>query len=379
MTTNRILPLPLILVSLACISPTIWATPDQSEPDIRTEESPNKNIEEPEPAKGFSLLDQIPKLIDSTPTILPQQSNEPIVPRTTETEDRSWVDRQQKGVRNWADQTADKMNNWFGKPNEDEPAHATLRVILDNSWNKYDEYEIKPRIRGRIKLPTLERKLSLVFGDDSLDNELEGNIAITNENPGSEPGKRLDRSRTREDNSSLALRWSELSKKLPFETDLDLGVRSGDDLYVRLKASRDWELHNDFSFHAEQIYRYGIDSENYLRTNLELTHARPNEAFLSNQLSLTYADEQEDDLRWDNYTFRQHQFFNDHRFSYGVYTGGYMNDTNLRLNSWGPYVSWRQPFLREWFFIQTDVNYLNDHREDRSHYLGAALRLEAIF
>ena len=28
----------------------------------------------------------------------------------------------------------------------------------------------------------------------------------------------------------------------------------------------------------------------------------------SNQLSLTYADEQEDDLTWDNYTFRQHQF-----------------------------------------------------------------------
>lgn len=27
------------------------------------------------------------------------------------------------------------------------------------------------RLRGKIKLPTLERKISLVFGDDSLDNE----------------------------------------------------------------------------------------------------------------------------------------------------------------------------------------------------------------
>jgi hypothetical protein len=219
----------------------------------------------------------------------------------------------------------------------------------------------------------------VVFGDDSLDNELNDNVAITNENPGNVPDRRLDRSRTRENNSSLALRWSELSKKLPFETDLDLGVRSGDDIYVRVKASRDWALHNDFSFHAEQIYRYGIDSENYLRTNLELTHARPNQPFLSNQFSLIYADEQDDDLRWNNYSFRQHQFFNAHRFSYGLYTGGYMNDTDLRLNTWGPYVSWRQPFLREWFFVQTDVNYLNDHREDRNHYLGAAVRLEAIF
>ncbi len=92
-------------------------------------------------------------------------------------------------------------------------------------------------------------------------------------------------------------------EKLPFETDADLGIRSGDDIYVRLKASRDWQLRNDFKFYAEQIYRYGIDSENYLRTNLELTHARPNQPILSNQFSLTYADDQDDDLTWENRLF----------------------------------------------------------------------------
>ena len=95
-------------------------------------------------------------------------------------------------------------------------------------------------------------------------------------------------------------------EKLPFETDADLGIRSGDDIYVRLKASRDWQLRNDFKFYAEQIYRYGIDSENYLRTNLELTHARPNQPILSNQFSLTYADDQDDDLTWENRLFREH-------------------------------------------------------------------------
>jgi len=376
MKKSRILPASFLLISLTSVSPILWAGLDQSSDTSQTAEA---DEQEAEPSKSFSFLDYIPRFIDSTPTFLPEQSSEPIVPSTHETEENTWVDRKQKGIRHWTNRTANKIDNWFGDPDENEPARATLRVIVDNSWNKYDEYEVKPRIRGRIKLPTLERKLSVVFGDDSLDNELNGNVAITNENPGNAPDRRLDRSRTRENNSSLALRWSELSKKLPFETDLDLGIRSGDDIYVRVKASRDWALHNDFSFHAEQIYRYGIDSENYLRTNLELTHARPNQPFLSNQFSLIYADEQDDDLRWNNYSFRQHQFFNAHRFSYGLYTGGYMNDNNLRLNTWGPYASWRQPFLREWFFVQTDVNYLNDHREDRSHYLGAAVRLEAIF
>ena len=272
------------------------------------------------------------------------------------------------------------MDNWFGETDPKKPATATLRVLVDNRWNKHDEYDVKPRIRGRVKLPTLEHKLSVVFGDDSLDNELQNNVAITNENPPSpDNDKSFDRRQTRDANSSIALRWSQLSDRLPFETDFDLGVRSGDDIYARIKLSREWKLDNDFRAYAEQIYRYGIDSENYLRTNLELTHARPNQAFLSNQFSLTYADEQDDDLLWDNYSFRQHQFFHGNRFNYGIYTGGFYNNDDLRLNRWGPFVSWRQPFLREWFYIQGDLNYFNDHREDRSHYVSALVRFEALF
>ncbi|WP_336040207.1 hypothetical protein [Acinetobacter calcoaceticus] len=326
-----------------------------------------------------NLLDQIPRWVDATPTIFPEQSNQPIVPPTEQTEDQTWVDRKQKNIRHWADRTSKKIDNWFGEVDPQKPATATIRVMVDNYWNEYDNFEIKPRIRGRIKLPTLEKRLSVVFGDDSLDNEFDNSPANINQNPNQDSNKKLDGKQTRDDNSSIALRWSNFSKRLPFETDADLGIRSGDDIYVRLKASRDWQLRNDFKFYAEQIYRYGIDSENYLRTNLELTHARPNQPFLSNQFSLTYADDQDDDLAWENRTFREHSFFANNRFNYGIYTSGYYNDSDLRLNSWGPFVSWRQPVLREWFFVQGDVNYFNDQREDRNHFVSTFLRLEALF
>ncbi|CAI3115758.1 hypothetical protein MWMV8_MWMV8_02979 [Acinetobacter calcoaceticus] len=326
-----------------------------------------------------NLLDQIPRWVDAAPTIFPEQSNQPIVPPTEQTEDQTWVDRKQKNIRNWADRTSEKIDNWFGEVDPQKPATATIRVMVDNYWNEYDNFEIKPRIRGKIKLPTLEKRLSVVFGDDSLDNEFDNSPANINQNPNQDSNKKLDGKQTRDDNSSIALRWSNFSKRLPFETDADLGIRSGDDIYVRLKASRDWQLRNDFKFYAEQIYRYGIDSENYLRTNLELTHARPNQPFLSNQFSLTYADDQDDDLAWENRTFREHSFFANNRFNYGIYTSGYYNDSDLRLNSWGPFVSWRQPVLREWFFVQGDVNYFNDHREDRNHFVSTFLRLEALF
>ncbi|WP_394357238.1 hypothetical protein [Acinetobacter chinensis] len=362
---------------LGIVSMTVLAEEDHSASEYPVLPQTVEQISEF--TQKYNLLYQIPRWIDSTPTFLPEQSDNPIVPPVSVTENSTWIDQKQLGIRNWADRTAVRIDNWFGETDPKKPATASLRVLVDNSWNEYDGYEIKPRIRGRIKLPTLEKKLSLVFGDDSLDNELNTNVAITNENPVNSPDKKLDTKRTRDSNSSLALRWSQFSEKIPFKTDADLGVRSGDDIYVRLKASREWQLDNDFKFYAEQIYRYGIDSENYLRTNLELTHARPNQAFFSNQLNLTYADTQYDDLTWDNFTFRQHQFFQNNRFNYGIYTGGFYTDENLRLNSWGPFVSWRQPFLREWFYVQGDLNYLNDHRADRNHFVGASIRLETLF
>ena len=364
---------PLLFIFLSGLAyNSTWATSAESVTE-------QKNWPLPATDENFNLLYQLPSWIDAVPTFLPQQSDELMVRPILETADRTWVDRKQFQIRSWADDTSHKIDNWFGETDPEKPASATLRVIVDNSWNKYDGYEIKPRIRGRIKLPTLERQLSLVFGDDSLDNELDNNVAITNENPGNSNDKTLDRQQTRENNSSFALRWSEFSKYIPFKTDLDLGLRSGDDIYLRLKASKDWKLENDFSFHAEQIYRYGIDSKNYLRTNLELTHARPNQAFLSNQLNLTYSDNQDDDLTWDNSLFRQHQFFHENSFSYGLYTGGFLNNNDLRLNSWGPFVSWRQPLWREWFYVQGNLNYFNNHRDDRSHFIGASVRLEALF
>lgn len=325
------------------------------------------------------LLYQIPRVIDATPTVFPKQSNHPIVPTTQVTEDKTWFDHKQKGLRNWVDGTAHKVDDWFGETDPAQPASATLRILLDQRWDKYDGYEIRPRIRGKIDLPTLEKRFSLVFGDDSLDDQLDTQVSITNENPALADDKNYDRKRTREDNSSIALRWNNFSKNLAFDSDADIGIRSGDDVYLRLKAEKDWQLENDFRFHAEQIYRYGSDSENYLRTNVELVHERPNEALLSNQFSLIYADESEDDLNWSTYSFRQHQFFQGNRFNYGLHTSGYYNADQLRLNSWGPFVSWRQPVLREWFFVQGDLNYLNDDREDESHHLGALVRLEALF
>lgn len=324
-------------------------------------------------------IDKIPALIDNLPTILPKQSNHKITPDQAETKNKTYIDYTQAKFSNSLQKRAQSIDNWFGEPNPAQPASASLRIMMDTYWNEYDNFEIKPRIRGRIKLPTLQNKLSIVFGDDSLDNEIRGNVAITNENPQGDPTKTTDSRQYRSDNASLAVRWSEWENPWDIESDLDLGVRSGDDIYIRAKLQKDWDLENNFSTHVEQIYRYGLDSEHYNRLNLELRHARPQDAFLTNQFSLIYTDDDRQEFNWENRLFRQHQFFNENCFNYGIYLGGEIENKSPNLDSYGPFVSWRQPVLRDWFFVQGELNYYNDKVADRDHHVGALLRLETHF
>ncbi|UOO81486.1 hypothetical protein LVJ83_11165 [Uruburuella testudinis] len=296
-------------------------------------------------------------------------------------ENDTWADRQHGAASRGLDRFAHRMDGWFGTPDPNNPASASLRIMLDTEWNKYDEFSVKPRIRGRLKLPVLENKVSVVFGDDSLDNQLGDPAHLGADGRQSNNRNRTyDRDRVRDDNTSLALRWSDLSRLTGLDTDFDIGVRSGDDIYARVKAGKRWQLENDYSTFAEQIYRYGIDSKHYARTNFEIRKAPAGKPFIANHLHAQYEnDGDKEEWTWGNSLYRQHDFAPGKWLNYGVYAGGYIENKKASINGYGPFVGYRQPFLRPWLFVQTELNYYNDRREDRSHYVGALLRFEALF
>ena len=89
MRINQITRILLLSFGVGLSSSPVWA-----------EVSPTKPIETEQPTgTGTGILDQIPRLIDATPTILPEQSDEAMVPTTEETEDKSWADKKQKRIR----------------------------------------------------------------------------------------------------------------------------------------------------------------------------------------------------------------------------------------------------------------------------------------
>lgn len=323
-------------------------------------------------------LSALPRFFAAAPSVLPAQSSRSSVKLTQETANLSWVDEKHTGLNSLIDESAIEINSWFESDAQTKSAYGSLRLILDQAYSETDGYQTKVRVRGKLKLPALEDKVSLVFGDDRLDDEL-GN-QVDPANPVLDDTQRsLTLKQTREENNSVALRISALTDKLPFDSDVDVGLRSGDDPYVRLKLDRSFELPEDFNFYAAQIYRYGAQSGEYLQTNLELAHAPPGLALIADQFKITSSDEESDDMRLSNRLFRQHQFFKNHRFQYGLYQGAYVDSGDAKLNAYGPYTSWRQPLLREWFFVQADLNYFNNKREELNHEPSGLLRLEALF
>lgn len=291
----------------------------------------------------------------------------------------TWADRTHERISNRIDRTADRIDNWFGTPDPNNPASATLRIMLDTHWNEDDGATFKPRVRGRIKLPVLEERLSVVFGDDTVDEEYNSHIDTGRINR-NRAERKFEYRNTRDQNASLALRFSRFNEQIGLDTDADIGIRSGSDLYLRLKAAKKWQHTDSVSSRIEQIYRYGIKSEHHARTSYELRYAPAEKPFISNELYAEYNhDDDKESWGWGNNLYRQHNFQGNKRLNYGIFTGGSLNKKPHKLNTYGPFVGWRQPIWRDWLFVQTELNYYNNRDENRNHRVGGFLRLEAIF
>lgn len=305
----------------------------------------------------------------------------PTEPTLKETQQR-WTDRRHADVKEWLNRSSNKIDNWFGEIDSSRPASANLRIIADNQWSEYDDFQTHLRVRGKINLPTLERKLSIMIGDDRLDDISDHKVTVDKHS--STQKKIIDAKETRKENTSLALRFSKWNDNLPFDADFDIGLRSLDNPFVRLKASKDWKWSPNTGLYTEQTYRYSRKNKNELRSFWEIYYQQADKPRIMWQSNFHYQDKSDDDLTWDSSLFRQHHFKTHQRLNYGLQAIGYFNSEysyakEWDLNRWGPFVSWRQPLWREWFFIQADVNYMNDKRLNRNHYPSAGVRLEMLF
>lgn len=311
---------------------------------------------------------------------MPNLEDESIRSDDLEPEHNTWFDDTRDDTKSWLNRTAHRLDGWFGTTNPKNPARASIRLMLDANHNQHDGTTVKPRIRGRISLPTLEDRLSVMIGDDDLDLEQGGGV-YNDERLVSYGETTFDERQARKDNSSLALRWSKLQEDIGVEMDTDIGLRS-DDLYLKFRAEKKWSLDHNIHSRFEQVYRYGTKSEHYALSTLEFAQPQSKHRTLINRSHLSYAHQDSEEVAWGNTLYQQHYLEGKHgtrEFSYGLYAGGDIVDSSAEINIYGPYISYRQPIWRKWLFVQTDLSYYNNKALERDHHMGVFSRVEVVF
>lgn len=287
-----------------------------------------------------------------------------------------WIDSTRQSTKRWLNGRARVMDNWFGETDPNKPATASLRFMLDYHHDEMGEV-FKPKVRGRLRLPALENRLSLMIGDDGLDDELM--LGRQGEVVAGEP--RLDRERVRQDNGSLALRLSRWSKSKKIDSDIDIGVRSADEIYVRLHAKKDWQQGDNINSYVEQIYRYGSESEHYARSNFNTTWQRSPNRSLTYHAYLDYTHKGDETLTLGHQLYQSHTSLTRlgrQTWSYGVQVSEVLSD-GVAVNRHGVFAHYRQPIFKDWLFIQSELNFYNDRVDDKGHRLASFVRLEAVF
>lgn len=220
----------------------------------------------------------------------------------------------------------------------------------------------------------LIQELIAVFGNDTLWKR-----ATQPKHPYKALGKKKKKASSNqiEPTNPLTASWTTISTWMPFENNLDLGSNSESDVYVQFLAKKKWNLRHNISLDTEQIFRYGSTSRHYTETTLNLTQKMQDNTLFSNKFNVNKGENE--DYNWGNWTFQQFEFVKDNSLAYGVYSGGVYTNNDIRLNSWGPYISWRQPVWRNWLFMQNDLNFFNHIDDDPKHQLSVQMNLEANF
>ena len=399
----------ITMASLTIVTPAVAnnaSTSTQSNSDYVapvvtavTDDKADSHMDESAVTRSSQTVESTPQSSSSAATVasssfsmdqLSQQTNAFLNPNDT-TANWGWVDEERHGVQSHLHRWANTMNGWFGEPDPRQPATANLRVIMDTRWeddpNAGSHVTVEPRIRGRLRLPVLERRLSLIIGDEALDNE---NV-LTQDATGKsyqaqtiEQDKVVDAKKARDNNASIALRWSRFSedieRELGINTDIDLGVRSGNDVFIKVSVDKDWYKSDKWLVNSDNFYRYGSDSEHYIQGALNLQYGGAQDKYINNRSTIRYRHEDDDERTdWSNDLRQVYNFTNNKQLSYGLSASGNFDDDKHLLNSYGPAISYRQPIWREWLYVQTELNYYNDKDENKSHYPSALLRLEALF
>jgi opacity protein-like surface antigen len=158
-----------------------------------------------------------------------------------------WLDQTQSFGTARADALAQQLDRFFGVERSDlEAAYSSLRLTTEARWHESDYIKPRVRLRGRLHLPRVDERVSLIFSED----QGEG-TSYYNQNPGF-----VEQQSTRV-NLEVNLRERER-----YRFDFRVGLRSSGRLRTGMRLRYEDDLGRNF-FHRLSETVYYIDGTGY--------------------------------------------------------------------------------------------------------------------
>lgn len=309
--------------------------------------------------------------------VLEQAEAGPIETKPKNKKSPAWIDNSHLYVTEQSDNLVRWFDGFFGTPGEDlEIAASFLRVRFDHEWDEETDGHFGVRLRGKVNLPQIDKRLGLIFSDESGDTDGQGDTieqALSDNNP----------------KNDVALQYTSIDSKRS-RLDFKLGFRSG--LKVKLAARYRYKQELPFDvlgqFTEELYFRDGEGFGTF--TRFDFNRSLEGEKLLRWSNRFNWGQETRG-VEWGSTLSLARRINNVSGVSYFINIEG---DTrpNYTNKGYGLGATYRRNFMRRWLFFEVEPAYVwrrniqdpmpgvvEPFYEDRDGVAQLTLRLEILF
>lgn len=281
----------------------------------------------------------------------------------------NWLDSSRYYVAGSADALVIWVDSFFDVPrNEFESAYSSLRLRTVNEWEEGSGNSAKVKLRGKVRLPRINKRLSLVFtDDDEKDEDEEADAAKTGIN---EVGRKKTtkvglRYRARDDGRS--------------RVDYGIGLRSS----LKFKANVRYRYQAPFAEHYLNRFTntlYFHDGDGFgVKTRYEVDRVLDDRRLIRWSNTGKFAEDI-DGVEWGSQLQLAEKIDQQSAVSSFIWASGTTRPDYL-TTSYGLGVTYRRSFIRSWLFYELEPAYVwrrETRLDSREGVALFTLRFEAL-
>ena len=285
-------------------------------------------------------------------------------PPCPDDEETEWLDSSHCYITSRADNIAVWMNDFFGNVRtEEEAPYSTLRLRFDQEWSENNQFDSDIKLRGKLHLPALNKRLSLLFSEEDADATGNDDLLIDK--------------RDTPDNVSLQY---EARKRDRYRVDFRVGLRSSLYPKVSVRYRYEYPLQDTLLGTFSEELLYLGDDGFAAKTRIEFDKILAEDKLLQWHNKVDWEEELQG-VVWSSSLSLDKKLSGKRAIGYYVAVTGQSQPSDY-VSDYSVGVRYRQNIFRPWLFAELQPSYRWSKPAPglpRENAVVILFRLEAVF